>query len=131
MLILRIFIADSSFPVWYCKNPATVEIQIVEMGKRVKSKEVRENKVQYFTLVPFSPFSLYPLSPLCSLSPSHRRESAYPVAILQYFIPLGMNPVQEDNPGGLGGDVHPNEEFPDPGPLLNFHDTRIPGAFVG
>ena len=66
-----------------------------------------------------------------TLTTSYRRKSTHSVSVLQHFIPLGMDPVQENNLRGLGRNLQLLQKLFDRSSVGDLHKTRIPHAFFG
>jgi len=65
------------------------------------------------------------LSPENNLPPANRRKNPHPVPIIQDFISIGMNPIQEYQLDGIGGNPKLLQKFPDLGSFTGLHSPRI------
>ena len=66
-----------------------------------------------------------------TLTTSYRRKSTHSISIFQYFIPFGMDPVQEDNLRGLGGNLQLLQKLFEGSSVGDLYKTGIPHAFFG
>ncbi len=66
-----------------------------------------------------------------TLTTSYRRKSTHSVSVLQHFIPLGMDPVQEDNLRGLGRNLQLLQKLFDRSSVGDLYKTGIAHAFFG
>jgi hypothetical protein len=65
-----------------------------------------------------------------NLPPANRRKDPHPVPIIQDFISIGMNPIQEYQLDGISGNTKLFQKFPDLGSLTGLHSPRIPPGFI-